>query len=50
MKQSRRGAASSRTPAYTPIDELDAVPCNVQWAIVIYPGYVFAGFKMRPED
>ncbi len=43
------GAASSRTPAYTPIDELDAVPCNVQWAIVIYPGYLFAGFKMRPE-
>ena len=43
------GAASSQTPAYAPIDELDAIPCNVQWALVIYPGYVFAGRKMRPE-
>ena len=34
------GAFSSETPAYAPIDELDQLPCNVQWAIAIYPGSV----------
>ena len=33
------GVTSSQTPAYTPLDALDKVPCNVQWAIAIYPAY-----------
>ncbi len=33
------GVTSSLTPAYEPIDELDKIPCNVQWACAIYPAY-----------
>ena len=33
------GATSSTVPAYDPIDELDKLPCNVQWAVAIYPAY-----------
>ncbi|MBP5543006.1 MAG: cellulase family glycosylhydrolase [Kiritimatiellae bacterium] len=33
-------ATSSRHKAYLPIDDLDKkVPCNVQWAVCIYPAY-----------
>ena len=40
-------ATSSRHRCYNPIDELDAIPCNVQWAVVVYPAYVFAGHTME---
>lgn len=33
------GVTSSVQQAYLPIDELDKVPCNVQWGIGIYPAY-----------
>ena len=33
------GATSSTVPAYEPIDELDKLPCNAQWAVAIYPAY-----------
>ena len=33
------GATSSRAQAYRPIDDLDKLPCKVQWAIAIYPAY-----------
>ena len=33
------GATSSRHRAYWPVDALDKVPCNVQWAVAIYPAY-----------
>ena len=33
------GVTSSRHRAYLPIDSLDAIPCNVQWGIGIYPAY-----------
>lgn len=34
-------ATSSTVPAYDPVDELDkTVPCNVNWAIPVYPAYV----------
>ena len=33
-------ATSSQTPAYEPIDELDEVPCHINWAIVNAPAYV----------
>ena len=33
------GVTSSMAPAYEPIDSIDALPCNVQWGIAIYPAY-----------
>ncbi|MCQ2390891.1 MAG: alpha/beta hydrolase [Kiritimatiellae bacterium] len=33
------GATSARHRAYCPIDKLDKLPCNVQWAVAIYPAY-----------
>ncbi len=33
------GVTSSRHQSYWPIDELDKLPCNVQWGIGIYPAY-----------
>ena len=36
------GATSSCSPAYPPIDEIDKIPCNVQWAVAVYPAYVLA--------
>ena len=33
------GATSSKHHAYWPIDEVDNRPCNVQWAVAIYPAY-----------
>ena len=35
-------AVSSQTPAYEPIDDLDKIPCNVNWAIPVYPAYLLA--------
>ena len=34
------GVTSSKHQSYLPIDEIDALPCNVQWGIAIYPAYV----------
>ena len=33
------GATSSRMASYRPVDETDKLPCNVQWAVPIYPAY-----------
>ena len=33
------GATSSKHRSYWPIDALDKIPCNVQWAVAIYPAY-----------
>ncbi|MBN8460969.1 MAG: alpha/beta hydrolase [Verrucomicrobia bacterium] len=33
------GATSSKRRAYAPIDDLDKLPCNVSWAVAIYPAY-----------
>ena len=35
-------ATSSKTPAYAPIDEIDQLPCNVNWAVPVYPAYLLA--------
>ncbi len=32
-------ATSSQTPAYAPIDDLDKVPCHINWAIPFCPAY-----------
>ena len=34
------GATSSRHGSYLPVDNLDKIPCNVQWAVALYPAYV----------
>ena len=40
------GVTSSRHNSYRPIDEIDKLPCNVQWGIGIYPAYVLSdGFN-----
>lgn len=33
------GVTSSRHQSYWPIDDIDNIPCNVQWGIGIYPAY-----------
>lgn len=33
-------ATTSQTSAYEPVDELDKVPCHVNFAIPVYPAYV----------
>ena len=33
------GVTSSRQKSYYPIDNIDKLPCNVQWGIGIYPAY-----------
>ena len=34
------GALSSRQRSYLPVDGIDRLPCNVQWAVAVYPAYV----------
>ena len=33
------GALSSRRKSYLPTDDIDKLPCNVQWAVAVYPAY-----------
>ena len=33
------GATSSKHRAYRPVDDVDRLPCDVQWAVAIYPAY-----------
>ena len=33
-------ATTSQTPAYEPVDDLDMVPCYVNFAVPVYPAYV----------
>ena len=37
------GVTSSMHQSYLPIDDIDRIPCNVQWGIGIYPAYVLKG-------
>ena len=32
-------ATNAKTPAYAPIDEIDQLPCTLQWAVPVYPAY-----------
>jgi len=42
------GATSSRRKSYLPVDDLDKLPCNVQWAVAIYPAYTLTdGLEKR---
>lgn len=33
-------STTSQTPAYTPIDDVDKLPCHVNFAVPVYPAYV----------
>lgn len=39
------GVTSSRHNSYWPVDEIDHIPCNVQWGIGIYPAYALTDGK-----
>ena len=42
------GATSSLHKSYNPVDELDKLPCNVQWAVAVYPAYALTdGLEVR---
>ncbi|MCR5560783.1 MAG: alpha/beta hydrolase [Bacteroidales bacterium] len=42
------GVTSSRHSAYRKVDDIDKLPCNVQWGIAIYPAYVLSdGFDQH---
>ena len=43
------GATSSKRAAYKPIDALDRIPCNAQWAIAIYPAYALTDGSNSPN-
>ena len=32
-------ATNAKTPAYAPVDPIDRLACNVQWAVPVYPAY-----------
>ena len=42
-------AVSSQTSAYAPVDEIDKLPCHVNWAIPVYPAYLLADAAEKPN-
>ena len=43
------GATSSQHRSYWPVDDLDKIPCNVQWAVAIYPAYALTDGAEKPN-
>lgn len=43
------GVTSSRHNSYWPIDEIDRIPCNVQWGVGIYPAYTLTDGLDNPN-
>jgi acetyl esterase/lipase len=43
------GATSSQRRSYLPIDDLDKIPCKVQWAVAIYPAYALTDGVASPN-
>lgn len=43
------GATSSKRRSYAAIDDLDKIPCNVQWAVAIYPAYALTDGANSPN-
>ena len=44
------GVTSSRHQSYLPIDEIDKIPCNVQWGVGIYPAYALTDGLENPNS
>ena len=42
-------ATSSLTPAYEPVDQLDQLPCHINWAIPIYTAYALTDGLTGPN-
>ncbi|EDM29321.1 xylanase [Lentisphaera araneosa HTCC2155] len=42
-------ATSSQTPAYQAIDELDKLPCHINYAVPVYPAYVLEDGSNGPN-
>ncbi len=42
-------ATNSETPTYEPIDDLDKIPCNVAFAMPVYPAYVLSDGATDPN-
>lgn len=42
-------ATNSLTPAYKPVDDLDQLPCHVNWAVPIYPAYALSDGLTGPN-
>jgi acetyl esterase/lipase len=43
------GATTSKQNSYSAIDKLDKIPCNVQWAVAIYPAYTLSDGENGPN-
>ena len=43
------GVTSSRSRSYWLKDEIEKFPCNVQWAVAIYPAYSLTDGAMKPN-
>ena len=43
------GVTSSKHKSYYPIDDIDKLPCNVQWGIGIYPAYSLTDGAEKPN-
>jgi len=43
------GATSSKSRSYAPIDKIDKLPCNAQWAVAIYPAYALTDGLNSPN-
>ncbi|MDO4586804.1 MAG: alpha/beta hydrolase [Planctomycetia bacterium] len=43
-------ATTSQTAAYEPVDELDKVPCHLNFAIPVYPAYVLLDGNDNPNS
>ena len=44
------GVTSSMHQSYLPIDDIDKLPCNVQWGVGIYPAYALTDGAMDPNS
>jgi acetyl esterase/lipase len=42
-------ATSALTPAYEPVDDLDALPCHVNWAVPVYTAYALTDGLTGPN-
>jgi acetyl esterase/lipase len=43
------GVTSSRSRSYWNVDEIDKLPCNVQWGVGIYPAYALTDGAHQPN-
>ena len=42
-------ATNAQTPAYAPVDDIDKLPCTLQWACPVYPAYALTDGADAPN-